>query len=354
MSIQVEVKASRHYTVQIGEGMLDAAGVLLREKTDARTVCIVSGVRVDALYGDRLGRALEAAGFRALRFVHPSGEEHKNLETYGKLLGFLAGHGLSRSDLLVSLGGGVTGDLTGFAAATYMRGLDYVQIPTSLLAMVDSSVGGKTAVDLPEGKNLAGCFWQPLAVLCDPALLRTLPEEELRCGAAEVVKTAVLRDEALFRALEQGGLAAASTADTIARCVSIKRDLVEEDEFDRGSRKLLNLGHSFGHALELCSGYALRHGQAVAAGMSMIARASAEKGICSRETAEKLRALLEKLGLPTETEIPAHALLAALLRDKKRSGDAMDLVLPEAIGRCRVERVPVSALENWLRLGGAK
>ena len=354
MSIQVEIKASRRYMVTIGEGLLDAAGALLREKTDAKTVCIVSGEHVDALYGDRLARSLEAAGFRALRFVHPSGEKHKNLETYGKLLGFLAAQGLSRSDLLVSLGGGVTGDLTGFAAATYMRGLDYVQIPTSLLAMVDSSVGGKTAVDLPEGKNLAGCFWQPLAVLCDPALLRTLPEEELRCGAAEVVKTAVLRDEALFRDLEQAGLPAAFTEDAIARCVSIKRDLVEEDEFDRGSRKLLNLGHSFGHALELCSGYALRHGQAVSVGMTMISRAAAEKGICSRETAERLRALLEKLGLPTETEIPAHALLTALLRDKKRSGDSMDLVLPEAVGRCRAERVPVSALADWLRLGGAK
>ncbi len=353
MSIQVEIKASRHYSVQIGEGLLDAAGVLLREKTAAGTACVVSGEHVGGLYGERLAHSLEAAGFRALRFVHPSGEDHKNLETYGKLLGYLAEQGLSRSDLLVSLGGGVTGDLTGFAAATYMRGLDYVQIPTSLLAMVDSSVGGKTAVDLPEGKNLAGCFWQPLAVLCDPALLRTLPEEELRCGAAEVVKAALLRDEALFCELEKAGLPAAFTEEAIARCVSIKRDLVEEDEFDRGSRRLLNLGHSFGHALELCSGYALRHGQAVAVGMAMIARAAAEKGICSRETAERLRALLGSLGLPTETVIPAKELLGVLLRDKKRSGDSMDLVLPEAIGRCRVERLPVSALEDWLRLGGA-
>ena len=352
--MRIEIRASRTYSVTVEPGLLDRAGALLREITDAKTACIVSGAHVDALYADRLSRSLEAAGFRALRFVHPSGEEYKNLETYGKLLGFLAEEGLSRDDLLVSLGGGVTGDLTGFAAATYMRGLDYVQIPTSLLAMVDSSVGGKTAVDLPQGKNLAGCFWQPLSVLCDPALLQTLPEEELRCGASEVVKYAVLLDEALFRSLDQGGLAAACAAEPIARCAAIKRDLVEEDEFDRGCRRLLNLGHSFGHALELCSGYALGHGQAVAVGMAMIARASAEKGICSRAASERIRALLERLGLPVTTEIPAHALLAALLRDKKRSGESMSLILPEAVGRCRVETVPVSELEDWLRLGGAK
>ena len=256
----VEVKASRSYPVRIEKGLLDQAGELIRERTDAKRACIVTGEHVVKLYGERLQRSLEQTGFQVLRFIHHSGEQHKTLETYGELLGLLARSGMTRSDLLVSLGGGVTGDLTGFAAATYQRGLDYVQIPTTLLAMVDSSVGGKTAVDLAAGKNLAGCFWQPLSVLCDPALLETLDQRELRCGAAEVIKYAVLRDGALFETLERGGLAAACGAAVIQRCLEIKRDLVEEDEFDRGSRRLLNLGHSFRHAIESCSGYAFRHG----------------------------------------------------------------------------------------------
>lgn len=350
----IQIQASRRYPVFIEAGLLDRSGALLRERSGAETACIVSGELVDALYGDRLEASLNAAGFRVLRFRHPSGEQYKNLETYAALLDFLAREGLGRSDLLISLGGGVTGDLTGFAAATYQRGLDYVQIPCSLLAMVDSSVGGKTAVDLAAGKNLAGCFWQPLAVLCDPSLLETLPAEELRCGAAEVVKYAVLGDESLFEKLERDGIAAACAEETIARCVRIKRDLVEEDEFDRGSRRLLNLGHSFGHALELYSGYSLRHGQAVSIGLAMAARAAAARGVCPPETAERIAALLTLLGLPTETDYSADRLLEALLRDKKRRGETLSLILPETLGRCRIEPVPFSELEDWLRAGGAK
>ena len=349
----VEVRASRSYPVWIEQGLLDQAGRRIREKTGAKRACIVTGEHVVKLYGDRLQRSLEQAGFEVLRFVHRSREQNKNLETYAALMGLLARSGMTRSDLLISLGGGVTGDLTGFAAATWQRGVDFVQIPTSLLAMVDSSVGGKTAVNLPEGKNLVGAFWQPLLVLCDPALLESLPGEELRCGSAEELKCAVLRDEGLFDALSDVPAMAASE-EAIRRCVQIKRDLVEEDEFDRGSRRLLNLGHSFGHAVEACSGYEILHGQAVAIGMAMIARAAAEKGICSPDTADRIREGLRALSLPTETEIPGGALLEALLRDKKRSGDTMNLIVPERIGQCRVEKVPVEELGEWLRLGGAR
>lgn len=348
---EVRIHASRAYSVQIEAGLINRVGSLLRPLTRATKVCIVSGERVDALYGERLEQSLRAAGFGVLRWRHPSGEAYKNLETYGRLVDFLAESGLGRGDVLVSLGGGVTGDLTGFAAATYQRGMDYVQVPTSLLAMVDSSVGGKTAVDLPAGKNLCGCFWQPLAVFCDPALLATLPEEELRGGSAEVIKYAVLRDESLFEALLHDPSAAARE-DVIQRCVSIKRDLVEEDEFDRGSRRLLNLGHSFGHAVELCSHFSVSHGYAVAIGLAGIARACAQMEVCSGETAERIEKILHTFSLPTETEIPGAALLEALLRDKKRQGSELPLILPEAIGRCRVERVPLSELNDWLRLGG--
>ena len=348
---EVRIHASRAYRVQIEAGLLNRVGQLLRLLSPAQKACIVSGERVDALYGDRLEQSLQAAGFAVLRWRHPSGEQYKNLNTYGRLLNFLAECGMGRGDVLASLGGGVTGDLTGFAAATYQRGMDYVQVPTSLLAMVDSSVGGKTAVDLPAGKNLCGCFWQPLAVFCDPALLATLPEEELRGGSAEVIKYAVLRDEALFETLLRDPSAAARE-DVIERCVSIKRDLVEEDEFDRGSRRLLNLGHSFGHAVELCSHYSVSHGYAVAIGLAGITRAACEMGACSRETAERIEEILRAFSLPTGTEIPREALLEALLRDKKRQGGDLPLILPEAIGHCRVERVPLSELSDWLRLGG--
>ena len=349
----VTVHASRTYEVRIERGILDRAGELLRPLTEAGTAVIVSGERVMPLYGDRLERSLRRAGFSVIRWIHPSGEEHKNLNTYGALLEFLADSRVTRSDLLLALGGGVTGDLTGFAAATFLRGMDYVQIPTSLLAMVDSSVGGKTAVDLRAGKNLAGCFYQPLSVLCDPNTLDTLPEEQLRCGWAEVIKYAVLGDASFFEELSRGP-AGQDMERVIRRCVSMKTELVTEDEFDRGRRQLLNLGHSFGHAVEACSGFEILHGQAVAIGMAMIARAACARGVCEEETVDRLVTLLENYGLPTETEIPAERLLSALLSDKKRRGDCMNLVLPEVIGNCSARKVPMDELTDWLRLGGAK
>ncbi|MBR5095382.1 MAG: 3-dehydroquinate synthase [Oscillospiraceae bacterium] len=349
----VTIRASRQYEVLLERGLLDRAGPLLRELSAAGTACVVAGERVAPLYAECLLASLRGAGFRTLLFTHRSGEEHKDLQTYAALLDFLAREGVDRSDLLVSLGGGVTGDLTGFAAATYQRGMDYVQIPTTLLAMVDASVGGKTAVDLPAGKNLAGCFWQPLCVLCDPDLLTSLDPEELRCGAAEVIKCAVLRDSVMFAFLARGGLDAACSDAAIGRCVEIKRDLVEADEFDRGQRRLLNLGHSFGHAIEACSGYRVRHGQAVAIGMAMVARAAAAKGIFPADERDALLGLLGAFGLPTHTDSAPEALSEQIRQDKKRSGDTICLVVPERIGSCRILPVPLTEIPDWIRLGGA-
>lgn len=349
----VQIPASRPYRVLIGRGLLSQAGERIRSVSDAGTAVIVSGEHVDPLYGAELERALESAGFRVLRWTHPSGEAHKDLETYGKLLNFLSEKHIDRGDLLLSLGGGVTGDLTGFAAATYQRGMDYVQIPTSLLAMVDSSVGGKTALNLPSGKNQVGCFYQPHLVLCDPSLLRSLPEREFRCGCAEVIKYAMLSSPALFRDLEAAS-AWENPEQLIETCVAIKRDFVCQDEFDNGVRRYLNLGHSFGHAVEACSCYAYTHGEAVSLGMAMITRAAAEKGICPTETRDELLALLKQYQLPIDTEIPAEKLLQAVLSDKKRRGDQIHLVVPETIGHCRIVSVPVEELPDWLRLGGAK
>ena len=307
-------------------------------------------------YGQRLVRghlaaSLTRAGFRAVTFTYPGGEHCKTLATYAALLDFLAAHRLSRSDLIVALGGGVTGDLAGFAAATYQRGIPFVQVPTTLLAAVDSSVGGKTAVNLASGKNQVGCFYQPSLVLCDPDTLRTLPPEEYRNGCAEVIKYAVLRSEPFFDALRAEPVSA-QVEHVIATCVSMKRDLVAADEFDRGSRQLLNLGHSFGHAVEKCSDYAVPHGCGVAIGMAIIARAAAKRGICTDDTCAQILALLRKYGLPTETAFTRDALTDAARSDKKIADGKLHLIVPERIGRCRIETIPAVDIPAWLADGG--
>ncbi len=349
----IQVSASHSYQVLIEYGLLSKAGELISSVSRANTAVIISGEHVFPLYGTELENALERAGVRVLHWLHPSGEENKNLETYGKLLSFLSENQIGRGDLLLSLGGGVTGDLCGFAAATYQRGIGHIQIPTSLLAMVDSSVGGKNALNLPSGKNQVGCVYQPRLVLCDPALLETLPERERRCGWAEVIKYAVLSGPELFHALEASP-AGNDLEHVIERCVAIKRDYVAADEFDRGCRRLLNLGHSFGHAVEACSGYALSHGEAVSIGMAMVTRAAVARGICKQETLDSLLTLLRQYELPTETEIPNDMLRHAMLADKKREGGILHLVVPEAVGRCSLVPVPVDRLSEWLRQGGAR
>lgn len=351
--IRIPVKASRDYEVLVERGLLDRAGEIVCRVTRAQTVALVAGENVYPLYGARVTASLEAAGLHVLPFVITPGESSKTLETYGALLRFLSENRLTRSDALIALGGGVTGDLTGFAAATYQRGVDFVQIPTTLLAMVDSSVGGKTAVDLPTGKNQVGAFWQPAAVLCDPDTLRTLPEAEYRCGSAEVLKYGVLGSAAFFASLRQTPICE-QEEQVIEKCVTMKRDIVREDEYDRGLRQLLNLGHSFGHAVEQCSGFRVLHGQAVAIGMAIMTRAAAAKGYCSAETCEEILALLRQYGLPTETDYPLPELAAAMVTDKKLTGKMMHLVVPREIGRCETLAVPLAEIPDWLRAGGVR
>ena len=349
----LRVSASRGYDVTIAPGLLGRAGALLRPLTEAKRAAIVCGDRVRPLYSDALRSALEQSGFSVFLKEIPHGEAHKTLAVYGEILGFLSQNDFTRDDLVVALGGGVTGDLAGFAAATYQRGCGLVQMPTTLLAAVDASVGGKTAVDLPGGKNQAGCFCQPLAVLCDPDVFSTLDARELRCGLAECAKIGLLFDRDFFFALP--ALAAEGRFEEIvARCVAYKRDLVERDEFDRGERRLLNLGHSFGHAIEQASRWRIPHGEAVAIGMAMISRAAAARGLLAEADCGAILSLLAALGLPRETEYRADELLAALEKDKKRAGDTLRLVVPRAIGRCELLSVPLAEAGSWLRDGGAK
>lgn len=349
----IHIDASKHYDVLIGGGLLDRCGEKIAAVCGCETAAVISDDTVFALYGGRVCKSLADAGIRVVHHTFAHGESSKNLLEYAKILNFLADSRLTRADAVVALGGGVTGDLAGFAAATYLRGVRLVQLPTTLLAAVDSSVGGKTAVDLPAGKNLAGCFYQPDLVLCDTDTLSTLPDEIFRDGCAEVVKYAVLGCPELYEILKSQTLAGEALENAIALCVACKRDVVNADEFDRGRRQLLNLGHTFGHAVEAASRFTVSHGRAVAIGMAMMARAAAQKGYCTQGTVDALLALLARFSLPTECRYPADMLLGAMLADKKISGSTIHLIVPEAMGRCRIEQVPVASLSDWLRAGGA-
>ena len=346
----VTVRASRPYEVTIGRGLLDTVGRQAAGQWKGRSAAVVSDSTVAPLYLNRVKDSLERAGFRVHSFVFPAGEEQKNGGTYLKLLEFLAARRLTRADGLIALGGGVVGDLAGFAAATFLRGIGFLQLPTTLLAAVDSSVGGKTAIDLTNGKNLAGAFYQPQAVLCDLDTLDTLPAEVFADGCAEVIKYGMIGDPALLARLETVDFRA-DPEELVARCVAQKRDLVEQDEFDTGARQLLNLGHTLGHGVEACSGYTVSHGRAVAIGMTLVTRAAVAFGRCPAEVLPRLRRLLERYGLPDATAYWAQALYEKTLSNKKRSGDTISLVVPIAWGASQLVRIPVSELPAWIERG---
>ena len=349
MNRTIRVEAGGGYDVVIGRGLLREAGERVRAVCRGGAVCLVSDDRVFPLYGETVTESLQAAGFRVETFVFPNGEVSKTPETWLRLTRFLAEKELDGTDAVVALGGGVVGDLAGFAAASYRRGVPLVQLPTTLLAAVDSSVGGKTAVDLPEGKNLLGAFWQPALVLCDGDTFATLPPEVRRDGCAEILKYGMLCAPELLETLLDPERAA--DGDVIERCVEIKRDIVQRDERDRGERKLLNFGHTVGHAVEKLSGFSVTHGCAVAVGMATVTRAAVSRGLCPAETAETLLSLLERYGLPTHTEFDAAALAQAMRADKKRAGDTVDLIVPRRAGHCEILPTPVSELEAFVAEG---
>lgn len=346
----ISVHASKEYLVKIGAHLLPALGQEAAAIVKGRRAAVVSDSNVWPFYGETVEKSLVNSGFRTVSFVFPSGESSKNGETYLQLLGFLAENQLTRSDCIIALGGGVVGDLAGFAAATYLRGIAYIQVPTSLLAMVDSSVGGKTAIDLPTGKNLAGAFYQPDLVLCDIESLSSLPREQFTDGCAEIIKYALLFDEKLFAQLEHYGLAFPQE-QVIARCVELKRDIVAQDEFDTGLRQLLNLGHTVGHAIEKATNYSVSHGRAVAIGMTVIAKAAAAHDLCNNALVAELENLLHLFHLPTTTSLPSEALLHHIRSDKKRSADKITLIIPESIGFCKRKTIPVSGLDHFLKAG---
>jgi len=346
----IQVSASKSYQVLIGSGILPALGQEVRKVTKAQTAAIISDSTVWPLYGTCTEKSLVDAGLRVVHFVFPAGESSKNGETYLSILDFLARNHVTRTDCIVALGGGVVGDISGFAAATFLRGISYIQVPTTLLAAVDSSVGGKTAIDLPAGKNLAGAFCQPKLVLCDIDTLNSLPQDIFRDGCAEVIKYGVLYDSNLFSHLTVKGIDFDREA-VIARCVELKRDVVKEDEFDTGARQKLNLGHTIGHGVEARSNFTLSHGKAVAIGMAIVSRAATKLGICTEDTCEQILHTLHQFSLPTETQCTGQELYESALSDKKRAGGNVNLVIPKSIGNCILQATPVDQLKAFIEAG---
>jgi len=346
----VHVTASKSYEVMIGSGLLNSLGTHAASLGNAKKVCIVSDSNVYPLYGNLAESSLRQEGFMVTAFIFPAGEAQKNGFTYLNLLNHLAQENLTRTDLIVALGGGVVGDLAGFAAATYLRGIRFLQVPTTLLAAVDSSVGGKTAIDLPAGKNLAGAFYQPSRVLCDIDCLSTLPEDIFRDGCAEVIKYGILYDPCLFSSLCQTGIDF-DRETVISRCVELKRDVVSQDEFDNGARMKLNLGHTIGHGVEAQSDFEISHGKAVAIGTAIVTRAACSYGLCSRETRNRIVALLDQFGLPLSCGFSAAALYRAALSDKKRSGGNVSLIIPREIGHCDILPTPVEKIQSFIEAG---
>ena len=341
---KIHVAASRSYDIYIGDAILSRLGEFIKPLVGECRVAVLTDSNVDSLYGSSIMDYLQGAGYDACKYVIPTGEASKCADNLLAFLNFLAGEQLTRSDAIIAFGGGVVGDLGGLSASLYLRGVKYIQVPTTLLAAVDSSVGGKTAIDIPAGKNLVGSFYQPSLVCCDTALMDTLPAEIYRDGCAEVIKYGMILDAALYDTLHTLPF---DREAVVARCVEIKRDVVQQDEFDNGVRGLLNFGHTFGHAIEKLSNFGVSHGEAVAKGMVIAARIAPMCGLC--DVADELSALLVQYGFDITCPYAANEIYDALLSDKKRRGGNISVVLPRAVGDCILYDMPVEDLKGLLQ-----
>lgn len=326
------VNAGAGYDILIERGLLRRSGEIIKNAAAPSVCAVVSDSNVAPLYLETVLSSLSAAGISAVSYVFEAGESSKTPESLIKIVEFLADSGLTRGDCVAALGGGVCGDMAGFAAAVYLRGIKYVQLPTTLLAQVDSSVGGKTAVDLPQGKNLCGAFWQPSCVIIDPDVLSTLPQRFFSDGMGEVVKYGCIRSASLFERLQNEN-AADIIEDVILECCDIKRGVVERDEKEAGERALLNFGHTCGHAIEkLMSFSGISHGEAVGVGMVMAARAGEKAGVTKPGTADAIAALLKKYSLKTAVSLPAADIVKNMAYDKKRTASGIKLIMLREIG----------------------
>ena len=327
------------YDALVVPGGLDSLGALLRERGFDGPVAIVTESNVGPIYAERAAASLRMAGYAASIVTFPAGEAHKTMESIQLIWAGMLEGGLDRRSTVVALGGGVTGDMAGFAAATFMRGIRWVGVPTSLLSMVDASLGGKTGIDLPQGKNLVGAFHPPALVVADPAVLASLPEAELRSGLAEVVKHGIISDPGLFALCAAGYDSVRSDwAAIVRRAMKVKVDVIEIDPYEKGIRAALNLGHTVGHAVELVSEFKLRHGEAIAIGTVVEARLAERLGLAESGLSEEIAVAFADLGLPTQIppEFSREAILAAMRVDKKKASGIIQFALPVKIGEVKV------------------
>jgi 3-dehydroquinate synthase len=348
---QIRVNASVPYDVLIGKGLLAQSGQMIAKiGKQYQKVCVITDDTVEKLYGKIVMDSLQGAEMNPVLYAIPHGEKSKSFTMLEEVYDFLTKNHLTRTDLIIALGGGVVGDLTGFAAATYLRGLDYVQIPTTLIAQTDSSVGGKTAVNTPRGKNLVGAFYQPKLVLCDIDTLKTLDTVTFSEAMAEVVKYALLSGDELFSLLEQPDLHS-HLEDIVTKCIQIKADIVCGDEFDRGKRMLLNLGHTIGHAVENASGYTVSHGAGVAIGMAVILRACVVRGMLAPSDYDRFHRLLNSLSLPDcYDEASLDELIDIASADKKRAGSILHVILCDGIGKCEIQAFTMEEFRQFLSI----
>ena len=353
MKIRIDIP-HHPYEIQIEKGCLSQAGKWLRELWQPQKVVIVTDNRVASLYAEKVKLSIEAAGFQVAIFDFLEGEERKNLTTVQKVYEFLVKQGLTRSDGIVALGGGVVGDLAGFVASTYMRGIHFVQIPTSLTAQVDSSIGGKTGVNTSFAKNMVGTFAQPDGVLIDPLVLETLGKRELIEGMGEVIKYGLIEDTELWQILTDMDGSVKSILDEsemlIEHSCQVKRRMVVEDELDNGIRLYLNFGHTIGHAIEVTAGYGhVMHGEAVAMGMVQVSKAAEEKGLMPAGITQSIREMCLKFGLPVEYENwDLDKLYQALTHDKKARGNTLKLVLVPELGSATIHPVSLEEMKEYL------
>ncbi len=345
----VHVDTGKPYDIFIERGIIDNCGEYIGKLSSAEKITVISDSNVAPLYQWRVLNSLEKHGFKVKTHIFPAGEESKTLSTISDMYKTLAEFQMTRKDLVLALGGGVTGDMAGFAAATYLRGIDFVQVPTSLLAQVDSSVGGKTGVDLPYGKNLVGAFHQPIAVLIDPYTLSTLSNKFISDGMAEVIKYGCIKDAEFFNRLAKEN-ALEHIEEVIEACVSIKRDVVSRDETEKGERMLLNFGHTLGHSIEKLYNFKnITHGMAVAVGMVLIAKAGEKQGITEAGTSDKIADVCLKYGLPTtDDKTNFESMANAAKNDKKAAGSSINLVLLKQIGSSFTKKIALDDLQDFI------
>ena len=353
---KLTMHTSRSYDILMEDGLLASAADCICEVlppatcggTAERKCCVVCDRTVYELYGKGgkpLQDGLMNAGYEVGYYAFPDGEDSKTLGTVEDLCDFLAENRFTREDFLIALGGGVCGDVAGFAASVYMRGVPYVQIPTTLLAMADSSIGGKTGVNTAAGKNMIGTFWQSHLVLMDPKVLETLPEDELLNGLAEIIKAGFIGDGAIFDAISE------DLKDAVFRAIRVKQEIVEADERESGRRRLLNFGHTIGHALEKCSDYSIPHGRAVMNGMYLTALAAEDLGWHSEPVSGLIRNVMEAFAYPIYKDYSAAQLAEVAAGDKKRVSDNIVIVYPDRPGSCAMKELPVSELEDFIARG---